>query len=70
MAELGCTASEVMQEHLQSLVSQGYMMAVELVTCCAPEDPASPVLEEGYIMACTAFYEWGFGMPLLVLIKH
>jgi hypothetical protein len=38
MAELGWPASEVTQEHLQNLVSQGYMTAVELATCRVPED--------------------------------
>jgi hypothetical protein len=28
-----------MQEHLQNLVSQGYMMAAELTTCRVPGDP-------------------------------
>jgi hypothetical protein len=63
MAELGWTASEVMQEHVQNLVSQGYMMAVELATCRVPEDPASPVQAGGYVVACVAFYVWGFGVP-------
>jgi hypothetical protein len=54
---------EVMQEHLQNLVSQGYMMAAELVTCHVPEDPASPIQAGGYIMACTTFFERGFGVP-------
>jgi hypothetical protein len=33
------------------------MMMEELVTCCIPKDPASPVQAGGYVMACTAFYE-------------
>jgi hypothetical protein len=37
--------------------SQGYMTAVELATCRVPEDPASPALAGGYIVACTVFYE-------------
>jgi hypothetical protein len=32
MAELGWTTSEVKQERLQNLMTQGYMMAVELKT--------------------------------------
>jgi hypothetical protein len=63
MVESGWTASEVMQEHLQNLVSQGYMMAVELVTCRVPVDPASPIQADGYVMPCAAFYERGFGVP-------
>jgi hypothetical protein len=63
MVELGWTASEVMQGNLQNLMSQGYMMAAELVTCRMPEDPASPVQVRGYVMASVVFYEWGFGVP-------
>jgi hypothetical protein len=48
---------EVTQVHLQSLVSQGYMTAVELATCRMPEDPISPVQAGGYVMACVVFYE-------------
>jgi hypothetical protein len=59
----GLLASEVVQEHPQNLVTQGYMIAVELATCHVPEDPASPVSVEGYVMACATFYEWGFGLP-------
>jgi hypothetical protein len=63
MAELGWTASEVMQEHMQNLVSQGYMTVVELAVCRLPEDPASPVQVGGYVVACATFYEQGFGVP-------
>jgi hypothetical protein len=42
---------------------QGYMTATELATCHGPEDPTSPALVWGYIVACTAFYEQGFGVP-------
>jgi hypothetical protein len=57
MAELGWTTSEVTQEHLQNLISQGYMTATELATCHVPKDPAFPVSVEGYVMVCTMFYE-------------
>jgi hypothetical protein len=63
MVELGWTASEVMHGNLQNLMSQGYMMAAELVTCRMPEDPASPVQVRGYVVASVVFYEWGFGVP-------
>jgi hypothetical protein len=43
MAELGWTTSEVMQEHLQNLVSQGYMMAVDLSACRLLEDLIAPI---------------------------
>jgi hypothetical protein len=43
MAELGLPVSEVTQEHMQNLMSQGYMTAAELATCHMPEDPLSPV---------------------------
>jgi hypothetical protein len=41
MAELGWPVSEVMQEHLQNLISQEYMTVVLLATCHVPENPAS-----------------------------
>jgi hypothetical protein len=63
MVELGWPASEVAQEHLQNLVSQGYMTMEELATCRVPEDPASPVPVGGYTMACVMFYDRGFGVP-------
>jgi hypothetical protein len=61
MEELGWTASEVTQEDLQNLMGQGYMMAAELMACHVPEDPASPVQVAGYVVACTPFYDRGFG---------
>jgi hypothetical protein len=39
------------------------MIMAELATCRVPEDPASPALVGGYVVACTAFNEWGFGVP-------
>jgi hypothetical protein len=33
---------EVMEVHLQNLMSQGYMTTTELATCRVPRDPASP----------------------------
>jgi hypothetical protein len=63
MAKLSWPALVVMQEHLQNLVSQGYMTVVELATCHVPEDPASPTLTVGYVMACAVFFERGFGVP-------
>jgi hypothetical protein len=47
MAELGWTVLEVTQEHRKNLVSQGYMIAAELVTCHVPKDPASPIQAGG-----------------------
>jgi hypothetical protein len=63
MAGLSWPTSEVMQEHLQNLMSQGYMTAVELATCCVSEHPASPTSVGGYVIACAVFYERGFGVP-------
>jgi hypothetical protein len=57
MAYSGWPASEIMQEHLQNLVSQGYLIAVELATCCVPTDPVSPSPVGGYVAVCSAFYE-------------
>jgi hypothetical protein len=38
----------------------------ELARCCMPEDPASPVQARGggYVVACAAFYERGFGVAV------
>jgi hypothetical protein len=63
MAESSWSMSEVASEHLQNLVGQGYMTAVEFATCRVPEDPASPAPVGGYIVACVVFYERGFGVP-------
>jgi hypothetical protein len=38
------------------------MMLAELMICCVPEDPESPILMGGYVMACVMFYERGFGV--------
>jgi hypothetical protein len=63
MVESGWTALVVTQEHLQNFVSQGYMKTTELTTCHVPKDPVSPTLAWGYVVACAAFYERGFGVP-------
>jgi hypothetical protein len=63
MVGLGWSMSVVMQEHLQNLMSLGYMIAAKLATCRVPEDPTSHVPTGGYVVACTAFYERGFGVP-------
>jgi hypothetical protein len=63
MAEQGWTPSEVAQVHLYDLMSQGFMMVVELTTCRVPEDPASPALMEGYVVVFIVFYEQGFSVP-------
>jgi hypothetical protein len=63
MTELSWPMSKVTQEHLQNLMSQGYMTAVELATCRMPKDPVSPAPVGRYVVVCTAFYEQGFGVP-------
>jgi hypothetical protein len=63
MVELSWPASEVMQKHLQNLVTQGYMIATEFATCLVPVDPTSPAPVGGYIMAFMVFYERGFDVP-------
>jgi hypothetical protein len=45
------------------------MMTAELATFHVPEDPASPVLARGYIMASTVFYERGFGVPSHLFLR-
>jgi hypothetical protein len=39
------------------------MTTIELATYHVPEDPASPVLAGGYIVAYATFYEQGFSVP-------
>jgi hypothetical protein len=63
MAKAGWTTSEVTLEHLQNFVSQGCMSAVELATSRMSEDPAFPAPMGGYVVACAAFHEQGFGVP-------
>jgi hypothetical protein len=63
IAELRWSALEVTQEHLQNLVSQGHMIAVELATYRVPANPASLAPVGGYVMGCTMFFERGFGVP-------
>jgi hypothetical protein len=42
--------------HLQVLVSQGFKMVAELATYRVHEDPASPAMAEGYVVAFLVFY--------------
>jgi hypothetical protein len=63
MTELGWSALVVTGEHLQNLVSQGYMIVAELATCHVPTDPTSPTPVAGYIVVCSMSYERGFGEP-------
>jgi hypothetical protein len=62
MAESSWPTSEVMQVHLQNLMSRGYMTAAELDTCRVSDDHSSPALTGGYVVACTVFYEQGFSV--------
>jgi hypothetical protein len=48
---------EVTQEHIQNLISQGYMIAAELATYHVPEYPVSPALTGA------TFFECGFRVP-------
>jgi hypothetical protein len=63
MAESGWHASVVTREYLRNLVSKGYMIAVEFAACLVPTGLVSPASAKGFIVACAAFYEWGFGFP-------
>jgi hypothetical protein len=63
LLELSWPASEVTQEHLQNIVSNGYMIAAEFATCLVPVDHVSPTLAKEYIVVCAAFYERGFSVP-------
>jgi hypothetical protein len=62
MVQSGWPTSVVTQEYLQNLVSKGYMIAAEFVTYLVPASPKSPAPVKGFVMACAAFYEWGFGL--------
>jgi hypothetical protein len=62
MAESTWPMSVVTREYLQNLVNNGYMTAAEFSTCLVPAGPVSPAPEKGFIVACAAFYEWGFGL--------
>jgi hypothetical protein len=57
MVESSWLASDTTWEHLQNLVSKGYMTAAEFVTCLVPVDPIFPALMKGYVVVCAAFYE-------------
>jgi hypothetical protein len=39
------------------------MIVVELTTYHVPEDAASLMPVEGYMVAFAFFYKWGFGVP-------
>jgi hypothetical protein len=64
MAESRWHVSVIMQEHQQNLVSQGYLTEAELATYRVPADLAARALVGGYVVACLAFCEQGFGAPL------
>jgi hypothetical protein len=44
-------------------MSQGFMAAVELATCCVLEVPTSPTPTMGYVVTFVVFSERGFGVP-------
>jgi hypothetical protein len=57
MAELDWALLETTLEHLQNLLSQGYMAVAELATCLVPTEPAFPAPGAGYVVECWAFYD-------------
>jgi hypothetical protein len=61
MAEWDWTPSTITLGHLQKLVKQGFMMAMELVACRMLEDPMFPAPAEGCVVSLVASYEQGFG---------
>jgi hypothetical protein len=63
MSELSWPVSEATQEHLQKLMSQGYMTMTELDTCLVPVDSPIPTPVGGDVVACVVFFERGSGVP-------
>jgi hypothetical protein len=63
MVEQDWTPSKVTHEHLQNLMSQGFMTVAKLRTYCVLEDPMSPAPTEGYVVSFVALYERGFIVP-------
>jgi hypothetical protein len=63
MVEHDWTPSTVTLAHLQKLVKQGFLMAVDLTGCYVPEDPTFPTHAKGYVVSFVVFYEWGFSTP-------
>jgi hypothetical protein len=57
MVELSWSVLEITKEHLENLVSQGYMTVAELASYYVLVDPVSPAPVVGYAMACLSFYE-------------
>jgi hypothetical protein len=57
MVELCWPVLETTYEHLQNLVSQGYMRVAELATFHVPADPTFPAPGVGYVMACSTVYK-------------
>jgi hypothetical protein len=64
MTEWDWIPSIVMPDHLQILLSHGFMEVAELEACRVQEDHAFPAPTEGYMVSFVVFYERGFGMPL------
>jgi hypothetical protein len=63
MVKQDWTTSMVTQGKLHSLVSHGFMIAVELTASHMPVDPVSLVPAERYVVSFVAFYDWGFSVP-------
>jgi hypothetical protein len=67
MLESSWPTSEIAQEHLKNLISQGYMTMTELATSHVLKDPPSFVLvgggRGGYSVVCATFYKQGFSVP-------
>jgi hypothetical protein len=50
-------------KHLENLVTQGMMTAIELTGASFPSDPVVPTLPEGYVVSFEGFHERGLDVP-------
>jgi hypothetical protein len=64
MVEQDWITCKITQGHMQSLMNQWFIMAVEVAPCRVPEDRAFPTPAKGYMVTFVAFYERGLCGPL------
>jgi hypothetical protein len=59
----GCLSCSFYSMAESGWLSQGYLTEAELATYRVPVDLAARALVGGYVVACLAFCEQGFGAP-------